>query len=287
MHGGLLLGTVVFSLWLRWRWQPTQGNWHQRWQSALVALCLPPLLLLSAAIAILAMGHHGTMIGLPVSPLGCWIALLICLAATGTLALSLGQGWRFILSQRQYPTHVLPDGTAAYCLPDQSIYAAQVGFWRSHLLISQGFLTQLSEAEATAILCHEQAHAYYRDTFSFFWLGWLRRLTSGFPKTQALWQELQLLREMRADHWAAQKTDPLLLAELIVRIAASPFQQPSREPAASPVGISGDLPTTNLEQRIEALLQPQLWSEEQTDFPPFWVPFALVLMPLITVFLHA
>jgi Zn-dependent protease with chaperone function len=50
-------------------------------------------------------------------------------------------------------------------------------------------------------LAHEQAHAHYRDTFWFFWLN---VLTSWLPHTEALWQEILFLREIRADEKAKE-----------------------------------------------------------------------------------
>ena len=52
--------------------------------------------------------------------------------------------------------------------------------------------------------------------FGFFWWGWLRRLTEWLPHSKELWQELLLLRELRADQWAAQQVDPLVLAESLL-----------------------------------------------------------------------
>lgn len=76
-----------------------------------------------------------------------------------------------------------------------------------------------------------------------------------------LWQELLLLRELRADRWAAQQVDPLLLAEsLLVVVSTMPVQ-------------------------IEALLaepelmrEPSLWS---------WTWLLLAFLPLAAVPFHS
>ncbi|PSN19463.1 Zn-dependent protease with chaperone function, partial [filamentous cyanobacterium CCP5] len=73
MHGGLILVVVVTACWLRWRWQPSDRQpWQHRWHHTLTAFCLPPLMVISAAIAVLCMGHHGSMLGMRVLPYGCW-----------------------------------------------------------------------------------------------------------------------------------------------------------------------------------------------------------------------
>jgi len=75
-------------------------------------------------------------------------------------------------------------------------------------------LDTLDNAHLDAVIAHEQAHFYW-DTFWFFWLGWV--LHCHCCNTESLWQELLILREVRADHWAAQQVDPLLLAESLLR----------------------------------------------------------------------
>ncbi|NJL87401.1 MAG: hypothetical protein HC886_17735 [Leptolyngbyaceae cyanobacterium SM1_1_3] len=46
MHGSLLLLTGLVAVVWRWQWQLTAGTWAARWQSALVAFCLPPLMVM-------------------------------------------------------------------------------------------------------------------------------------------------------------------------------------------------------------------------------------------------
>jgi Zn-dependent protease with chaperone function len=281
MHSSLIIAAVGLALWLRWQWQPTpQAPWQQRWHQALVAFCLPPLLLLSMAVAVLCMGHHGTMLGLPVSQAGCWVATGVLLTGLGWLGYLAGQGVRSHLHLRRYPQVDLETGDTARCLPTELPYAAQVGFWRSQLLVSQGLITHLTAVELEAVLAHEEAHKHYRDTFWFFWLGWLRRLSCWLPNTDALWQELLLLRELRADRLAATQVDPLLLAEMLVKLVAFPAKPELFGQAA----FSQPLSASRLEQRIEALLaEPQ-----PSSAPGIAMPWILVsLVPLGTVLLHS
>ena len=84
-------------------------------------------------------------------------------------------------------------------------------------------LDALDRPHLDAVLAHEQAHVYYRDTFWFFWLGWIRSFTIWLPNTEAVWQELLLLRELRADRQATEQVDFLLLAESLLIVAQNPL----------------------------------------------------------------
>lgn len=111
-------------------------------------------------------------------------------------------------------------------------------------------------------------------------MGWLRQLTSWLPHTEALWQELLLLREIRADYWAARQVDSLLLAEALLLVVNTPILLESNFCAAFAQHIS----TNHVIQRIDALLQqpdsigqPKPWS---------WVWLILVLVPLLVIPFH-
>ncbi|MCX7596709.1 MAG: M56 family peptidase, partial [Fischerella sp.] len=121
---------------------------------------------------------------------------------------------------------------------------------------------------------------HYRDTFWFFWLGWVRSCTVWLPNTEALWQELLILRELRADAHAALQVDPLLLAESLILVVSTP--PVSSEICCAALAYSS---AERLEQRIEALLgQPEPISELNTQF---WNRFFLALLPLLTVIFHS
>ena len=170
----------------------------------------------------------------------------------------------------------------ARILPCQALFAAQVGFWQPQLLISQGTLDVLAPDQLTAVLLHEEAHVFYRDTFWFFWLGWIRLWSSWIPGTEKLWQELLLLREIRADQWAAQHVDPLTLAETLFQIVQNLSQYPTLSPIAE---IQGSETPTRLSERIEALLanplppDPSFWGKRM-----WWL--GLSLFPLLVAPFH-
>ena len=156
-------------------------------------------------------------------------------------------------------------------------FAAQIGFWQPQLVITQGLLDQLSTAQIEAVLTHEQAHLHYRDTFWFFWLGWLRQLTAWLPNTERLWQELLLLREMRADRWAANRVDPLLLAESLLQMAQAPLLDLENACAAN---------ASRLEERIEALLSEADTAQPADTARLPWLWVLLAFMPLLTTLAH-
>jgi Zn-dependent protease with chaperone function len=286
MHSSLLALMMLLALGWRWGWRSREDAWSSRWQSAWLAFCLPPLMILSASMAVLLMGHHGTMMGWSVSPLGCWISLGVVGLAISTTLYSLLKVLQIRINLSQYPTVLLPSGEHARLLKTDIPVAAQVGFWRSVLLVSHGWLDHLSAAEQQAILHHEQAHIHYRDPLWFFGLGIVRRLTLWLPQTEVIWQELLLLREIRADRWAAQHTEPLLVAELLVKLTYQITTSSQTQPMHS-IGFHSVTGLERVEQRVEALLQ-------ESDIPrterPSLLPLAglfLTAVPLVAILLHS
>lgn len=293
MHSSLILLTVLGALGWRWLWSPMspgEVSWQIRWANALSAFCLPPLMIVLAAGAVLAMGHHGTMMGQSVSPVGCWVSLGVLAMAVGGVAYALGRAARTQGHLRQYPVITLPTGELARCLPIPLPLAAQVGLGRSSLLVSQGWLEQLTAAEQQATIAHEQAHAHYRDPLCFLGLGVIRRFSGWLPNTEALWAELLLLRELRADRRAAATSDPLLLAELLVKLARQlTLALPPPTPDADLelwVGFNDALSPSRLEQRVNALLEPHP-HEATTALGLGQLVWLLVtVLPLATTWLH-
>jgi hypothetical protein len=226
------------------------------------------------------MGTQGQMLGLPVGWIGYLLALGF-LGVAGFLLLHLAaQGRRSLHQIRTYPTFSVGDNRG-HILDTATLFAAQVGFWTPELVISQGLLNRFDSDQLNAVLTHEQAHRHYRDTFWFFWLGWLRQVTAWLPHTEPLWQELLLLRELRADSWAAQKVDSLLLAESLLLVVQSPLLNGEQHCAA----FGGSALSDRLEERIETLLgEPEL-----TDAIPWsnWSWLLLSFLPLLTLPLHS
>ena len=279
MHLLMLLTTLGLAGFFRWRWSESFENWGDRWQSALGAFLFPPALIAASSVAVLCMGPHGQMVwhgegwvsyGLA---LGFWSAAIV-------LALKLTWNGCRTLRQTRQQTAIDLSGCPGRLLETPTLYSAQIGFWQPELVISQGLLDSLSPDHLEAVLVHEQAHLHYRDTFWFFWLGWLRRLTAWLPQTELLWQELLALRELRADRWAAQQVDSLLLAEALLLAVSNPI-------AAEPFGaaFASLAPPNRLEQRIEALLTE---AEPLQQSPPqSWAWLLLALLPLLAIPFHS
>jgi Zn-dependent protease with chaperone function len=219
------------------------------------------------------------MLGLPVGQVGYSLAIGFLGLAGGLLLKSWVQGWRSVRQLQSYPP-VERDGIVGRLLDSPGLFAAQVGFWNPELVISQGLMDTLSAEQLTAVLTHEQAHLYHRDTFWFFWLGWFRQMTAWLPRTDTLWQELLLLRELRADRWASQYVDPLLLAESLLLVVQHPIA------SVDYCAAFGQAVTIDrLEARIDALLDQNPPSQPRQSLA--WIGLLLGLTPLLTMLFHA
>ena len=260
-------------------------KWQTRWHRALIAFVVPPLLLLTTAIAIVSMGtatgyhplegqlSYGLSVSFVAAGLFVW-AWLGWTALKTQLAVS-----RISARAIENSQHIrLATGRV---LDVSAVFSAQVGLWSSDLVVSQGLIDHLDDEHLAAVLAHESGHAHYRDTFWFFWLGGLRRLTAWLPCSEALWQELLLLREIRADRWAARSVDTLVLAESLMSVITAPLM-PSEAVCA---GFSCAAPRSRLEQRIDALLEAPVTEGFDLNARQ-WSAIALSLMPLLTIPFH-
>ena len=266
-------------------WQLRQGDifaavtWSERWLRSLFLLLFPPLLLLITAIAIVCMGCSGKMLGIEASWLGYWISIGFLIFAGYQLLNLAILGDRSVRNINTYQ-QISIAGTTARILDTDFPYSAQIGFWHSELVISRGLLTTLDKEHLEAVFAHEQAHVYYRDTFWFFWFGWMRSLTPWLPKTKSLWQELLLLRELRADRRAAEQVDSLLLAESLLTVARIPLESSVTLCANFSDLAFGD----RLTERIDFLLA------ETESIPATtwrnWSWLSLLFLPLLTIPLH-
>lgn len=281
MHLFMILSTLALGGFVRLGWSNKQGSWHQRWWRSLWFFLFPPLLLAIAGIAVLCMGTQGTMIGLQVGRFS-YLLVLVLFAVAAVLGLKLAwQGWRSLQQTRTYPTQEL-EGKSCRLLETPALFSALIGFWQPELVMSQGMLHALTPTQLAAVIAHEQAHQYYRDTFWFFWLGWVRTCTAWLPNTEALWQELLLLRELRADAFAAQKVDPLVLAESLVLVVRSSIMPTS----SFCVAFSTPTQSDRLAERIDALLEEsESFTQPQLKWSLLWLLPAL--LPLATVPFHS
>jgi Zn-dependent protease with chaperone function len=279
MHLVMILVSLALAIYLRSGNCNCTGNWTQRWRKSLLLFLLPQLLLLMTALAIVCMGPQGKMLGLKAG----WFSYLLALGFWGLTIVSVLklaiEGWVSLRQIRSYSPINL-DGKLVRLLEKDILFIAQVGFWQPELIISQGLLKSLEKIHLEAVLAHEQAHYYYRDTFWFFLLGWLRRLTFWLPNTEVLWEELLILREIRADRWAACQVDTLVLAESLLLVVGSGMILSEDFTA----GFSYSLSRQRLTERIDALLAESESSVESSLWVWSWV--ILVFLPLLTVLFH-
>ena len=260
MHTVMILMALSSALLIRWLWQPQPTSYPQRWQKSLFYFLFPPLLLLMTAMAVLGMGIQGQMFGMETGWISYELSALFLLIASVTLLWQFYQQARSRLKLQSYPLTTL-SGTTAKLLPISLPYSAQVGGWHSQLVISEGLLTALDNDHLQAVIAHEKAHYYYRDTFWFLWLGWVYRSTAWLPNSRLLWEELLSLRELRADWKATETVDPLLLAESLITIAQFSLTYPEVGYAA----LSCTATQSRLEERIEALI-----NQEDVFTPPLF-----------------
>ena len=279
MHLIMILMALILACLVRLIPVDTEGNWQQRWQKTLFLFLFPPLILITTALAILLMGTKGEMLGFQASWFSYWLSfafILYCAVSLGRLA------YRADLSLQKIATYPEQNirGKKVYLIKIELPYIAQIGFWQPKLVVSQGLLNILNETELEAVLAHEQAHLRYRDTFYFFCFGWLRASTFWLGNTEYLWEELLLLREMRADLEAAKTVDALTLAESLLKVVGSPLQ-PS---ICCEAGFSLPLRCERLTQRIDALINQATLPNSPNI--AYWSWLLLLLIPWSTVPFH-
>jgi hypothetical protein len=308
IHLGLVLLSLGSAALLRGGWRLTVVR-ADRQQEALIRFLVPPLILAVASAALIVMGPVGQMAGHALGHWEGWLSYGFAwvfwgMAGVGMLQLGieLVQTDRLLRETQTIELTDLFVGSKSaedsnldrqLCqleglspikwLSTDSPFSALVGGWNPSLVMSQGLIDCLDRDHLIAVLMHEQAHRYYQDSRWFLGLSWLRRLTQCLPGSQNIWEELLLLREIRADRWAAQFVDPLLLAEALLTIA----QAPSLYPEPLTAAFSCAAPRSRLDQRLNALLdeveRPEL--PEATTIAP-WIWGLGAMLPLLLIPFH-
>ena len=282
MHGSMLLLALTIAIGLRW----FLPSYQRRWQITLFFFLFPPLLLLMTVISVVCMGYRGQMLGYNSSLISYFSAIIWLVFALFCLIKLSYQTWQ---THRDFSSYPLKKITAqkARVLAVDFPYSARVGFWKSELIVTQGLLNLLDQEHLQAVLAHEQAHQEYHDTFWFFWLGWLRSMSSWLPNSENLWSELVFLRELRADKYASGQVDYLLLAESLLLVAEKVNQVAEINfPDSCCVALSDNSLNNRLLERIEALVE-----SEKPELPRFnyqvWLLLSLSLAPFLLLPLHS
>ena len=279
MHSVLILIALVIAWVIRIIPRKSPDHWQKRGQYSLFLFVFSPLLLIMTALAVICMGYQGKMLGFRASWFSYILALSFLIFGVIITVKLTYQAWSSLQKIRNYPQQLV-GGKVARILDISFPYIAQIGFWQPELVISNGLIKLLSAQHLEAVLAHEEAHNNYRDTFYFFWLGCIKNLTFWLPNTDILWEELLLLRELRADHKAAQKVDHLLLAEsLLIVTQASTNLAPNFNES-----FSCAFSNHRLTERIDALLTP---SEYYSGFNVSYCSWILLtLLPWLTLPFH-
>ncbi|CCI07573.1 MULTISPECIES: M56 family metallopeptidase [Microcystis] len=282
MHGSMLLLALTIAIGLRW----FLPSYQRRWQITLFFFLFPPLLLLMTVISVVCMGYRGQMLGYNSSLISYFSAIIWLVFAIFCLIKLSYQTWQ---THRDFSSYPLKKITAqkARVLAVDFPYSARVGFWKSELIVTQGLLNLLDQEHLQAVLAHEQAHQEYHDTFWFFWLGWLRSMSSWLPNSENLWSELVFLRELRADKYASGQVDYLLLAESLLLVAEKVNQVAEINFSDSCCVALNDHSLNNrLLERIDALVE-----SENPELPRFnyqvWLLLSLSLAPFLLLPLHS
>jgi Zn-dependent protease with chaperone function len=276
MHGSMLLLALTIAIGLRW----FLPSYQRRWQTTLFFFLFPPLLLLMTVMSVVCMGYRGQMLGYNSSLISYFSAIIWLVFALFCLIKLSYRTWQTHRDFSSYPLKKITTQKARVLALDFP-YSARVGFWKSELIVTQGLLNLLDQEHLQAVLAHEQAHQEYHDTFWFFWLGWLRSMSSWLPNSENLWSELVFLRELRADKYASGQVDYLLLAESLLLVAEKVNQV-----AEINFSVSDNSLNNRLLERIDALVE-----SEKPELPRFnyqvWLLLSLSLAPFLLLPLHS
>ncbi len=251
----------------------------KNWSYYLFLFTFPPLILIMTFLSIICMGYKGEMLGFSADKFSYFLAVIFIILSLFSLLKLSYQGWLSLDKIKNYPL-VLVENKLVRIIDISFPYAGQIGFWQSELVITNGLIKMLSSDHLKAVIAHEEAHYNYRDTFNFFWLGYLKNITFWLPNTYELWQELLLMRELRADKKAAEKVDFLLLAESLLLVTESTINSPLNFDQLLICGFSNH----RLNERINALLNPTKYTHNSNLYHPLWL--LLALLPLLTIPFH-
>lgn len=249
MHLFLIVSTLCLIYLIRLVSKFVAVKYQQSWGLVLFFFAFPPLILLMTCVTIVCMGYQGEMWGIRASKFSYILAILFILYSLFTLTKTSLNHYRSCHKIAQYPTKSI-FGYDYKFINISFPYAAQIGFVRSHLVISKGLIELLSEEHLKAVIAHELAHEKYKDTFLFFWLFYLKQVGFLLPNNDDLWQNLVLLRELRADKKASETVDFMLIAESLLKVALAVNNQEK----FNQLGFDCAFDNYRLQTRIDSLI---------------------------------
>lgn len=280
MHLFLILTALSLAISLRLISPKTNSKLEKNWSYNLFLFSFPPLLLITTSLAIIFMGYQGEMLGFPASKFSYIIAGMFAILSIFSLIKLAYQAHSSLEKIKTYPLQSIQN-TQARIVNFPFPFAGQIGFWKPELVITNELIKMLSPQHLEAVIAHEEAHYNHRDTFCFFWLGFLKSTTSWLPNTENLWNQLLLLRELRADKKASEKVDFLLLAESLLLVTQACLESSNDLQDEFVCAFSNQ----RLTERIDALLNPCQSSSCSSNMPS-WSWLLLTLLPWLTIPLH-
>lgn len=249
-----------------------------------------PRTVVNACLAMMRAAWQVTEQHLAIHPLTTAIVLLLggSLAwATLRILASMANTRRLVAQSetyapRRHPTldgalaHRALAGLALRVLASPRPLAFTVGLWHPQIVVTDGIVSSLSEAELHAVLFHERSHAHRRDPLRLLVVRFLADALWFLPVARSLARDFVDAVEKSADDWAVAGTqEPLDLASALVKTAKAGVVSPV--PLVS--GFAGNL---SVKDRVERLLgMPVQCRTGTTMFQ--WVTSALITLFLLVL----
>lgn len=172
--------------------------------------------------------------------------------------------------------HRALSGLALRVLTSPRPLAFTVGLWHPQIVVSEGIVSSLSQAELRAVLFHERSHALRRDPLRLLVVRFLADALWFLPVARSLARDFVDAVEQGADDLTVAGTqEPLDLASALVKTAKTGMVSPV--PLVS--GFAGNL---SVKDRVERLLgMPVQCRTGTTMFQ--WVSSALITLFLLVL----
>ncbi|AFZ48292.1 peptidase M48 Ste24p [Cyanobacterium stanieri PCC 7202] len=290
MHFLVIVIAIICAYIIRYISQIDYFKKQKNWNYSLFFFIAPVLLILMSSMAIITMGYEGQMWGVQATIIS-YILAWLCIGFAMINLVIYGIEIKLISKKIDKFAQEKVLGHQVKILETSFPYAGLMGFSqqekslfkslnKSYLVLSRGLINLLSPDHLQAVIAHEKAHQTHHDPLIFFCLSYCKRITFWLPNNNLIWQDLILLRELRADHTASKSVDFLLLAESLLIVTQKAMEE------SNPLEGNFICPFINfrLNDRIEALI------DEQKSLNPFkWYQLSwilLVFIPFLTIPFH-
>ncbi|AUC60617.1 Zn-dependent protease with chaperone function [Cyanobacterium sp. HL-69] len=290
MHFLVIFLAIICAYIIRYISQISFFKNKRNWSYSLFFFIAPVLLILMSSIAIVTMGYKGQMWGFQATIIS-YILAWLCLGFAIINLLIYAIEIKFVSQKIDKFKEKEVLGQKVKILETSFPYAGLMGFStqekgflqslnKSYLVLSKGLIQLLSKEHLQAVMAHENAHQLHNDPLIFFCLSYCKRITFWLPNNDILWQDLVLLRELRADNTASKSVDFLLLAESLLIVTQTAMKE------KSPLDNSMVCPFINfrLNERIDALINDDDSFRNFRWYQLSWM--LLVFAPFFTIPFH-